>query len=401
MRSFPRVWLAALLMSSAAGLRAMEIATGSMLGPRYDPQAFYYRTPGNQAWRKTYTGRGYRREAQGKVMNLRLAQALFHDEWLFERPFDPERNTGRVIEALDFYKKHGVLAVNVSLQGGQPGYSPEANGIRRQNGAKYGRQDGMLVSAFRPDGSLKADWLGRLEKLVRAAKEREMLVGIMYFYQGQDEVLESPAAIEAAARNATDWLIDRKFRNVILDVANEWDLQGDRWDHGDYIPQNIGGLIERIRERFQAKKADFALPIGASTSGRMLYPASLAEVCDVVLLHGNGRTAAEKTERARQYEDYNRPLLMNEDDNGRETTLANFGKERASLEALFRHGAGWGYMPWVQAQRFPFDFMPGPAAEFTDQTPLQERDRAYFHAVLDMIARRVVTKHPDGGRWRD
>lgn len=382
-------------------LPAIEIATGSMLGLRYDQRAFYFRTPDNQTWRKTYTGKGYRREARGKLMNLRLAQALFHDEWLTEHSFDPSRNTNQVIEALDFYKRHGVLAINVSLQGGNPGYSKEINGISRQNGAKHGPGQGLLVSAFRPDGALKPEWLSRLESLLRAADQRGMFVCLMYFYQGQDEIFDSPEAIEAAARNITDWLIDHKFRNVIIDVANEWDIQGDRWDQNDYIPQNIAGVIERIRERFQTKRADFALPIGASTGGRMVYPASLAEVCDVVLLHGNGREPAEKSDRAQQYKVYERPVLMNEDDNGRETTRANLAKELASCDAMFRHGAGWGYMPWVQAQRFPFYYLPGPAAEFTDPAAIPERDRAYFHAVLERIARLVLQKPPEGKKWKD
>jgi hypothetical protein len=399
LRPLPSSVLLLLFLSHA--LPAMEIATGSMLGLRYDPRAFYYRTPGDPTWRKTYSAANYRREARGKLMNIRLAQALFDDEWLFERPFDAARNTNAVMEALDFYKRHGVLGINVSLQGGNPGYSEQDNGIARQNGARYGRKQGLLVSAFRPDGSLKPEWLARLEALLRAADQREMVVCLMYFYQGQDEVLESQEAIEAAARNITDWLIDKKFRNVIIDVANEWDLQGNRWDHNEYIPMNIAGLIERIRERFQAKKADYVLPIGASTAGEMRYPASLAEVCDVVLLHGNGRKPAEKLERARHYEHYARPLLMNEDDNGRETTRANFGNERASADAFFQRGAGWGYMPWVQAQRFPFNFMPGPATEFTDQTPVAERDAAYFHAVLEHIARLVLRRPPEGKKWKD
>jgi hypothetical protein len=378
----------------------MEIATGSMLGPRYDQNDFYFRTPDNQTWRKTYSGSGFRREARGKLMNLRLAQALFHDEWLREHPFDPDQNTNNVIEALDFYKRHGIWAINVSLQGGNPGYSPQANGINRQNGAKYGKEEGLLVSAFRPDGTLKPEWLARLERLVRAADQRGMVVCLMYFYQGQDEVLDSPEAIEAAARNATDWLIDRKIRNVIIDVANEWDLQGDTWDHVQYIPQNIATLVETVRERFQIKRADFALPIGASTGGRMNYPASLAQVCDLVILHGNGRTPAEKAERLQAFRGLAVPVWMNEDDNGRETTQANLAKELASCDMLFQGAAGWGYMPWVQAQRFPFRFQPGPSAEFTDHTPVPERDAAYFHAVLDHIARLVLTRHPDGGRWK-
>jgi hypothetical protein len=384
-----------------AALVAMEIATGSMLGLHYDQRAFYFRTPENQTWRKTYTSKGYRHEAQGKLMNLRLAQALFDDEWLTERPFDPVANTNHVIEALDFYKRHGVLAINVSLQGGDPGYLPKVNGISRQNGQKYGPKGGLLVSAFRPDGSLKPQWLARLASLVRAADQRGMVVCLMYFYQGQDEVFDSPGAIEAAARNITDWLIDQKFRNVIIDVANEWDLRGDTWDQGDYIPDNIGGLIERVRERFQTKRADFTLAIGASTDGRMLYPASLAEICDVVLLHGNGRKPNEKTERAQQYRVYERPLLMNEDDNGRETALAHLAQEKASCDAMFHNGAGWGYMPYVQAQRFPFYFMPGPSPKFSDQTPLAERDKGYFHAVLDHIARLVLEKPPEGKKWKE
>jgi hypothetical protein len=390
------------LLALLAGtwLSAMEIATGSMLGPRYDQRAFYFRTPDNQTWRKTYTGRGYRREARGKLMNLRLAQALFHDEWLIERPYDPDRNTAQVIEALDSYKLHGVLAVNVSLQGGNPGYSAEANGIKRQNAARYGKEGGLLVSAFRPDGSLKPEWLARLERLLKAASDRGMVVCLIYFYQGQDEVLDSPDAIEAAARNITDWLIQKRFRNVIIDVANEWDLQGETWDHGEYIPQNIGGLVERIRERFQARRADFTLPIGASTAGRMVYPASLAQVCDLVLLHGNHRTPAEKTERLQPFKSLAMPVLMNEDDNGRETTRANLANELASCDTLFQGAAGWGYMPWVQAQRFPFRFLPGPSAAFADDTPVAERDAAYFHAVLEHIARLVLDRNPHGGRWK-
>jgi hypothetical protein len=395
-----RLLSSSLCLLFASALPGMEISTGSMLGPRYDPHAFYFRTDADQTWRKTYTAKGYRAGARGKVMNVRLAQALFHDEWLTERPFDPAQNTARVVEALDFYKAHGVLAVNVSLQGDDPGYSPAANGISRQNAAKYGKSGGLLVSAFRPDGSLKSDWLLRLETLLRAADQRGLVVCLVYFYHGQDEVFDSGDAIEAAARNITDWLIDHKFRNVIIDVANEWDLQGDTWDMGEYIPSNVPGLIDRIRERFQAKRADFTLPIGASSSGSMLYPASLAEVCDVLLLHGNGRTPAEKAARLEQYKSYARPVLINEDDNGRETTRANLEKEIASCDAAFQHAAGWGYTPWVQAQRFPFYYMPGRSAEFTDSTAAGARDQAYFHAVLDHIARLVLTRPPEGKKWK-
>ncbi|MBC7924593.1 MAG: hypothetical protein H7039_02955, partial [Bryobacteraceae bacterium] len=110
------------LLACATGLPAIEITTGRMLGPQHDARAFYVRS-GASGWQKTYTGPQFRPEAAGRLMNLRIGQAIVHDEWLTEEPFDPEKHTSRVIQALDTYKSHGVLAISVSLQGANPEYS--------------------------------------------------------------------------------------------------------------------------------------------------------------------------------------------------------------------------------------------------------------------------------------
>lgn len=381
-----------LLAALPNALHGIEIATGSMLGPRYKTDRFYVRSSPGGRWELTHSESKYRGKARGKLMVLRLAQGLFDDEWMTEYQFDPEANTSRLIEALDTYKEHGVLSIAISLQGGNPGYSAEANKINRRNAALLGEKEGLLVSAFRADGSLKPEWLNRLERVIVEANKRGMIVCLMYFYQGQDEVFETPETMVAGAKSVTDWLIKKNFRNVIIDVANEWDIQGQTWDHGRFIPEYITQLVAEIRERFQ--DAEFTLPIGASTGGSMSYPESLARFCDLVILHGNGRSPGEKLQKVRQHTDYGRPVWMNEDDNGRETTLEHLALEKASADILFENGAGWGYMPWVQAQRFPFEYMPGPSAEFTDGTPVEERDRAYFKAVLEHIARLVLKKPP-------
>ena len=100
--------LAALLALAAAAMPAgaVEIATGKMLGAGYEARAFYVRDKAGQPWRKTYTGAEFRPAASGRLMNLRIAQALFDDEWLTEFPFDPGKNTDGVIAALDIYKAH-------------------------------------------------------------------------------------------------------------------------------------------------------------------------------------------------------------------------------------------------------------------------------------------------------
>ncbi len=380
------------LLLTAAALGATEITTGPILGRGYDQRAFYMRSAPDARWVKTYTGPEYRPEAAGKLMNLRLAQALFHDEWLTEQPFDPDRNTDAAIAALDFYKRHGVLMVNVSLQGGNAGYAAAVNGVARENSYSAGPGKGMHVSAFRPDGSLKREWLDRLERLLRAADRLGMAVNVIYFYFGQDELFDSTRSIHRAARNITDWLIAGGHRNVVVDIANEYDV-GPRWDFDQYIPQHILVLIDEVRERF--RKARFPVPVSVSSSGRMRYPSSVMGQSDIVLLHGNGRNPEQKLLRARELSGATRPVLMNEDDNGRETTAANLKLELASCDIFFKHAAGWGYMPWVQAQRFPFRYLPGPASVVRDEMPEAERDMAYFHAVLDHIAGLVLKRRPD------
>jgi len=388
-----RLLVLPLLVTALCGA---EISTGAILGGHYDPRAFYVRGGGaagaDRTWQKTYSDSAYRPEAQGKLMNVRLANALFLDEWMHERAFDPEFNTDAVIQALDFYKNHGILMINVSLQGAQAGYDKSINGIDRENAYRLGPGRGAYVSAFRPDGSLKQDWLGRLERLLRAADRRGMFVNLMYFYHGQSGQFRSTDAIHDAAVNITDWLISRDFRNVIVDVANEYDLPGPQWDFKGYIPQNIIPLIDDVRQRFQ--HAGYVLPIGVSSDGRMRYPQSLQGQVDVLLVHGDGRDPQEKTRRVAELRDAQRPVLMTEDDNGRATTVEHLAADLASCDIFFQGAEGWGYLPWMQAQRFPFRYLPSVAAGVRDDMPEKQRDMAYFHAVLDHIASLTMRRPP-------
>jgi hypothetical protein len=370
----------------------VEIASGSMLGPRFKPDHFYMRTSPGSLWKETYSDPQYRGKARGKLMAVSMEQALFDDEWLTEAPFDPEKNTAQAIAALDLYKQHGVLAVTVSLQGTDPGYDQRVNGIARKQDAKFGKQGGALVSAYNPDGSLKAKWMARLEKLLHAADQRGMIVCLIYFHSGQDEVLESKQAVLNAAANITDWLIAKNFRNVIINVAEEWNLEGDTWDHDQFIPRRIANIVDYVRDRFH--DADFLPPIGASAGGNMAYPASLARLCDMVLIHGNGQSSQDKIARIQEFEDYDRPVWVTYDNNGHEPTLENLDRELTSAEIMFRNTAGWGYVPWALALQFPFDYLPAESSAFTDGTPLELRQRAYFRAVLEHIANLTLRKPP-------
>jgi hypothetical protein len=277
------------------------------------------------------------------------------------------------------------------LQGGNAGYNREFQGIKREMEAKFGPGKGALVSAFRPDASLKDAWMRRLLRLVRALDQRGMVLNLIYFYQRQDEVFESTQAIDRAALNATDWLINNNCRNVIIEIANEHDVK--TYDHDRYIHHQMGHLIELVRNRFRERKAAFKLPISASTGGSMQVFDGVGDYADLVIIHGNNRTPQQKRERVAELVADARmpgPVYMNEDDNGRETTPENLVKELASCDAVFASGGSWGYMPWRQVQMFPFRFyLPGASAWVVAEMSIDERDRAYFRAVLEHMRKTV------------
>lgn len=368
------------LIASGATSWAIEIATGKMLGPKYNQRSFYVRE-GTNPWKKTYSGSAHQPDAAGRLMNLRIAQALFHDEWLTESTIDPDKNTGRVIAALDTYKKYGVLAISISLQCGNPGYNREVPEIKRTNSAKAGPEKGFLCGAFLPDGSMKKPWQDRLLRLARTVDQHGMILDLMYFYQSQDEVLKDPASIRNAVKNATDFIIDNNLRNVIIEIANEQDTRG--WDHDRYVERDMGRLIEIARQRFTEKKASFRVPISASSGATMKLFDSTIVHADLTIVHGNNKAPKDKGDRMKElFLDTKAPgpILMNEDDNGRATSNENLAKELASCDTVWAAGGSWGYMPWRQTQMYPFLYY-NPAGD--------SQDEVYFRAVLEHIRKKV------------
>ena len=377
-----------LLLSAPAAWGATEIATGAMLGPRYKPHKFYMRTSASSTWKETYSESRYRGKARGKLMNIRLNEALFDGSAVPGQHFDPDRNTGRVIEALDLYADYGIRAITVSLQGNR-GYGPPPGG---DVGSGALTPSSTQWSGFKPDGALKPDWAARLERLLQAADRKGMVVCVTYFSHGRLEMFDSTGAIVAAARNMTDWLIANNFRNVIIDVADAWNGATGEWGQGNFIPEYISHLVEDVRERFHG--ASFALPIGASTDGRMTYPASLAQMCDVVLVRGGGRSPGQKRSRLRELEANLRPVWMVADDNGHEISEANLLRDASSAAEVFHNGAGWTYRPWHQVRQTPFVYQPAPYPESAEAASASNPEGVYFRSVLEEIATLVMKKPP-------
>ena len=54
-----------------------------------------------------------------------------------------------------------------------------------------------------------------------------MVAIVGYFYFGQDQRLKDEEAVLRAVRNATNWILDRGYRNVFVEVNNECNIGYD------------------------------------------------------------------------------------------------------------------------------------------------------------------------------
>lgn len=289
----------------------------------------------------TYPGREYNgMKMEGLLMNSRMVQGVFDDlnpetvsRWAYpgSGEWDPDRNTREFVEAMPAWREHGLLAFTINFQGG----SPEG----------YSRQQPWHNSAFEADGGLREDYAERMKRIVAEADRLGMAVILGYFYFGQDERLEDEAAVVRAVDNATRFVLENGYTNVIVEIGNEVNLGSYR--HGIIRADRCHELIERVKEQSSGKVANPAgrLYVSTSLSGGRLPGENLVKACDFHLLHGNGvgdpdriREMVDETRRRKNYG--GEPILFNEDDH------YDFGEPDNNMLAAVDRYASWGYFDY-------------------------------------------------------
>jgi hypothetical protein len=281
----------------------------------------------------TYAGRTWSGVAiEGRLMNSRMVQGTFDDlnpetraKWAYPDTgqWDADRNTREFIAAMPEWRRHGLLAFTLNLQGG----SPEG----------YSAKQPWHNSAINADGSLRPDYLARTARILDRANELGMVVILGIFYFGQDERVADEAAVIRAVDHTVDWLFARGDRHVLIEINNESNV---RYDHAILKPDRVHELIARVRDR--KAKDGRRLLVGTSYGGGKIPDDNVVKVSDFLLVHGNGvKDPAKITEmvtKTRALPAWRpMPIVFNEDDH------FDFDQPTNNFVAAVRAGASWGY----------------------------------------------------------
>ena len=328
----------------------------------------------------TYQGRIWNGQAvEGLLMNSRMVQGVFDDlnpetveRWAYPDTgrWDAERNTREFIDAMPTWLEHGVIAFTINLQGG----SPEG----------YSREQPWHNSAFTESGELRPSYMQRLDRILSRADELGMVVILGLFYFGQDERLEDEQAVTRAVDHAVDWVVDRGYRNVLIEVNNECNV---RYDHAILQPPRVHELIRRVQQRSESR--GHRLLTSTSYGGGKVPEANVVAVADYLLLHGNGvkepeRLASMVTATRRLAGESPRPIVINEDDH------YDFDRSSNNLVAAVSGYASWGFFDF---RRKGESFDEGYQSVPVNWSISSPRKRAFFETVLEITGGCDVPDH--------
>lgn len=236
----------------------LEVSTGFLIGPRYDAHLFYVKPDRSSAWRKSYQAANYRKEAQGRLLGVKL---------------------GGLDAPVTALKEGGFNFARLELQTAD-------------------------WSLFKPTGVLDEKSLPKFSRLLDETSRAGIAVELVLFNPARDQDFDSPEAILDSARSLTNWLIDQDHRHVFLNPAAQWHAPG--WDYDHFVPQSLERIATVIRDQFHARRTDFALPIALSAPMSATLNQRLVEQSDVLVAAGQGVDVDPRS--------IERPIVVEHDD---------------------------------------------------------------------------------------
>lgn len=279
--------------------------------------------------------------ARGLLMNARFIQGIFDDKadpGRFARwgkaEWNPTQHTADLIAALPEWYSYGLRAFTVGLQGGGPCFT--INNLTIDNNP-FG-EDGK---AFDPA------YADRLDRLIRGADAMGMAVIVSYFYGDQARRLRDGRAVRNAVTTASRFLKESGYTNVMIEVANEYDITPFQQHPLLYYPEGVATLIDLARQE------SGGLPTSCSGRGGSLNR-EIAEASDFILIHGNGCTRQRLYNMIAEVRSWNlnRPIVCNED-----------SQAIGQLAVAYQTRTSWGYYNNMTKQEPPADWSVTPGED--------------------------------------
>jgi hypothetical protein len=364
MQPFLRCFTAALLIFTSAAFSYAQKLPKRKTEVSIRGEQFYING------KPTFKGRtwnGYRIE--GLLPNSRMVQGIFDDlnpetrsRWQYpgNQVWNPERNTDGFIAAMPEWKKHGLLAFTINLQGG----SPEG----------YSKNQPWHNSAITPEGELRPEYMNRLERILNRADQLGMVAMVGIFYFGQDERISDEAAVIKAVDNTVNWLFDRNYRNVLIEINNECNIN---YNHAILQPERVHELIERVKN---TQRNGYRFLVSTSYGGGTIPKPNVVKSADYLLLHGNGvsdpNRITEMVKETRAVEGYRPvPIVFNEDDH------FNFDQPANNFVAATQAYASWGFFDFrMQNEGFDEGYQSIPV----NWGISSERKRGFFTLLREV-----------------
>lgn len=319
----------------------------------------------------TYAGRTWHgHKIEGLLLNSRMVQATFddlnpdtRDRWAYDdtKKWDAERNVSEFLAAMPAWRKHGLLAITVNMQGGSP--------------QGYSKAQPWDNSGFTESGELRLVYVDRLKRVLDKADKLGMVVILGYFYFGQDERLKDEAAVIAATDALTKWLLEKDYRNALVEICNECNVPS--YNQAILKADRVHELIERVRKTEHNGRR---LLVGTSYGGGAIPKENVVRASDFLLLHGNGvkepKRIGEMVSATRKVPGYRpMPILFNEDDH------FDFDQPQNNFIAAIEAGASWGYFDYrMKGESFADGYQSVPV-DWGINSP---RKKAFFQLLAEI-----------------
>ncbi len=264
-------------------------------------------------------------DSEGLLVNVRMVHAVFEDRNPKTRPkgFDPDANTGRFIAKIPEYLKFGVIAFTIHLQGGDPGYS------------------GAICSAFEADGSLRAEYMARVARVVEACDRTGAVVILGLFNRHRDQLLKNFAAVEKGVQDALGWIVDKGYTNIIVEIAEKY--SGEGYDHPEFNDAVKMAALVKL-----AKKTAPKVLVSSCRQGTGRIDADVGNASDFLATHLTGLPSDSFMIRVTRVMTFGKPIVCTADD--------KVGKDgAAAADAASRASCSWGFAS-PKNEKYPFRF---------------------------------------------